>query len=312
MRIGFIGAGIIGGGLARRALVEGHEVSVCDLRPEIREALGKEGAQVFEAAAQLGPQCDYIVLSLPLTEHVEAACYGPQGILSTMRKGSVLIDMSSTPPDDMKKLGEAVHAKGGWAIDAPLCPSQNRDMEMRPLPDSVQVLNNGGRAALAGNLQFFVGGPKEDVEKAKPVLDLLGVQHYHLGPWGSGRLVKLLHNGINITALAAIAEAAVIVKRHGLDVAAVIEALSTSLAASTMMSVHGKQNIARQYFPLGLYPMSFSEKDTRYAIDCGKAVGVTAGVMGATNALFQRALQSPWKEHYFATVFKVIEDESRE
>ncbi len=284
---------------------------MCDLRPEIRDAFSKEGARVVQSASELCPVCDYIVLSLPLTEDVEAACFGPKGVLEYLRPGTVVVDTSSTPPEDMKKLGEAVRAKGGWAVDAPLCPSQNRELQMREMPKSATVLNNGGQAALAGNLQFFVGGDKVDVEMAKPVLELLGVQYYHLGPWGSGKLVKLVHNGINITALAAISEAAVIAKRSGLDVANVIEALSTSLAASTMMSVHGKQNIAKQYFPLGLYPMSFSEKDTRYAIECGEAVGVTASVMGATNSLYQRALKSPWKDHYCATIFKVIEDEAR-
>jgi len=305
-RIGHIGAGVMGGGMARRALATGNQVSVCDLRAEIREDFARLGARVVNSAAGLGALCDVVVLSLPRAEDVEAACFGPDGLVASLRPGTVVIDASSTPPEGMERLNEAVRARGARVVDAPLCPSQNRELRHRPNPPGSEHLNAGGRAACAGNLCFFVGGAPEDVAAARPVLDLLGIQSHHVGPLGAGKLVKLLHNAINITALAAISETMVVAERSGLDVAVVVDALITSLADSAMLRNQGRDYIAARKFPKGLYPLPFSEKDVAYALRAAHQVGLTPTVIGATHALYARACASPWRDYYNPAIFRFI------
>jgi 2-hydroxy-3-oxopropionate reductase len=309
-RIGFIGAGVMGGGMARRAMADGHEVSVCDLRAEVREAFAKEGARVVQSADELGSVCDHIVLSLPRNEDVEAACFGTGGLMGSLRAGSTIIDTSSTLPEAMQKLVEAARARGARVVDAPLCPSLDASIPRRPAPEFTSSLNEGGRTAASGNLCFFVGGEAEDVAAARPVLEVLGLQINHVGPHGAGKLVKLLHNAINITALSVISETMLIAERSGLDIALVVKALTGSLADSQMLRTQGRDYIAAKKFPMGLYPLTFSEKDSRYALECGQAVGVRASVLSAAHSLFERASASSWRAHYNPTIFRFIEDES--
>ncbi len=310
LRIGVIGTGVIGGGMVRRALAEGHEVGVFDLRAEVLEELAAVGARPASSSADLAAHCDTVVISLPRAEDVEKACFAAAGLLEGLRPGMVVIDSSTTPPAGMEKLRQAVTARGAHLIDAPLCPSQNRELQFRPIPTRPGSFNAAGYASEAGNLCFFVGGDTADVALARPVLEVLGLEFHHVGPLGSGKLVKLLHNAINITALAAISEAMLVAKRNDLDLRVVTEALMTSLADSAMLRQQGRKFIAEQHFPKGLFPLHFSVKDLGYALDCARAVGVVPSVTGATHALYTRAAASPYGDYYNPAIFRFIEDEA--
>ena len=97
LRIGVIGAGVIGGGMVRRALAEGHEVGVFDLRAEVLEELAAVGARPASSSADLAAHCDTVVISLPRAEDVEKACFAAAGLLEGLRPGMVVIDSSTTP-----------------------------------------------------------------------------------------------------------------------------------------------------------------------------------------------------------------------
>lgn len=310
MRIGIIGIGVIGGGMARRALAEGHAVMVHDLRSEVVAELVAVGAVAAGSGKALAAASDFIVASLPRAEDVDSAFHAANGLLEGLREGAVVIETSSTPPAGIERLHQAVAKRGARLVDAPLCPSQSRELRHRPEPAAAAALNAGARAAWSGNLCFFAGGDAADVAAARPVLDLLGLQTHHVGPLGAGKLVKLLHNAINLTALAAIAETMVVAKRSGLDLRVVIEALTTSLADSAMLRTQGRDFIAAQHFPRGLFPLHYSVKDLGYALDCARAVGVTPGVTTASHALFTRAALSPYGDYYNPAVYRFIEDEA--
>lgn len=310
LAIGFIGVGVIGGGMARRALAEGHRAAVHDLRRDVVDELAKAGAIPCASAREVAARSDYVVVSLPRREDVHSAFFGANGLLEGLRAGSVVIETSSIPPEGIGEFAEAVKARGARMIDAPLCPSQSRERPHRPVPASAAASNAAGHAAQAGNFCFFAGGDAADVAAARPVLDLLGIETHHVGPLGAGKLVKLLHNAINITALAAIAETMVVAKRSGLDIKVVTDALTTSLADSAMLRIQGRGYIAAQHFPKGLFPLPFSEKDLAYALECAQKVGVTPTVIGATHDLYARAVQSKYREYYNPAIFRFIEDEA--
>lgn len=310
MRIGFLGTGVIGGGMARRALAVGNTVGVFDLSADVIARLSADGAKPAPSARELAAGSDVVVLCLPRAEDVDAACQGDDGLLAGLRPGTLVIDSSSTPPERAVALQSAVVARGGHFIDAPLCPSQNREVVHRPVPEPATGLNAGARAAWAGNLCFFVGGSDEDVARGRPVLEILGIEWHHVGPVGAGKLVKLLHNAINITALAAISETMVVAKRSGLDVKVVIDALTTSLADSAMLRTQGRDFIAKQHFPRGLFPLHYSLKDLQYAMDSARAVGVRPTVTAATHALYGRAAKTSWGDYYNPAIFRFIEEES--
>jgi 3-hydroxyisobutyrate dehydrogenase-like beta-hydroxyacid dehydrogenase len=306
-----LGVGVIGGGRTRRALAAGVEARVRDLNEQACAAQIMAGARRVDSAAELARQCDHIVICLPRNEDIEAACQGQDGLLAGLRPGTIVIDTSSTTPDSARTLGEAVRQRNSRLIDAPLCPSQNDQLIHRTIPPEAMDLNAGGRAAWAGNLCFFVGGEPGDVAAAEPVLRLLGIEWHHVGPLGAGKLVKLLHNAINISALAVMSEALLVAGRHGLDLACVVGALVTSLADSAMLRTQGRDFIAASRFPKGLFPLHFSEKDLGYALAEAQAVGVAPTVIGATHRLYAEAAQSRWRNHYNPAIFRFLEDRAK-
>ena len=314
MRIGFVGTGVIGGGMARRALAAGHQVAVHDLRADIVAEHAAAGAATPGSGKSLASISDFVVLSLPRAGDVEQAMHAPEGVVAGLLPGSIVIDASSVPPEGIDAARLAVKARGASLIDAPLCPSQDRDRAIRPVPAQAVALNAGARAAWSGNLCFFAGGDAADIAAATPVFDLLGVQAHHVGPLGSGRLVKLLHNAINLTALAVIAETMVVARRSGLDVRAVIDALTGSLADSAMLRTQGRDYIAQGHFPRGLFPLHYSVKDLGYALECARAAGVvpgvSLGVTSAAHALFSRASQSAYGDYYNPAIYKYIDEEA--
>ena len=296
--------------MARRALAEGHAVCVYDLRAEAVSALAALGAKAAANAREVAAASDFIVVSLPLREDVEAAFHGNDGLLEGLRAGAMVIETSTIPADGLPALHAAVVARGARLIDAPLCPSMNRDIAHRAPPAGTDATNAAGKAAAAGDFCFFAGGADADVAAAMPVLDLLGLETHHVGALGAGKLVKLMHNAINITALAVISETMVIAKRSGLDVARVVNALTTSLADSAMLRAQGRDYIAAGKFPRGLFPLPFSHKDLGYALGCARAVGVAPGVITATHALYGRAVQSPWRDYYNPAIYRFIDEEA--
>lgn len=309
--IGFIGNGVVGGGMARRALACGMQVVVHDLRAEAMQAIVTEGegrARAVSSNAEVAASSTCIVVSLPRREDVVAAFCAPGGLIEGLQPGTLVIETSTVPPEVLPELLEAVEARGSMLIDAPLCPSQNQTLTHRPIPHIEGAANAAMRAARAGNLCFFVGGSDAAFAAARPVLDMLGIESHHVGPVGAGKTVKLIHNAINLTELAVIAEMLLVAKRAGLDLMKVVDTLSTSLADSAMLRAQGRDFIARQHFPKGLFPLPFSVKDLDYGLELAAANGVSPKVAGAAYLLFSEAAQTRWGEYYNPAIFRYLEE----
>ena len=123
MRIGFVGTGVIGGGMARRALAAGHQVAVHDLRADIVAELVAAGAVAPGSGKSLASVSDFVVLSLPKAEEVGQAMHAADGVVEGLCQGGVVIDASSVPPEGIETTRLAVKDQSASLIDAPLCPS---------------------------------------------------------------------------------------------------------------------------------------------------------------------------------------------
>ena len=210
--IAFIGLGNMGGPMAANLLKAGRALHVFDLVPAAVDAAVQAGATAAASAAEAVRDADIVISMLPASRHVEGLYLGENGLLKAIPDGALLIDSSTIAPASAKKVAEAAAARGLAMIDAPV--------------------SGGTAGAAAGTLTFIVGGPSEALERARPILQAMGRNIFHMGGPGAGQVAKLCNNMALGVIMAATGEAIALGTAHGLDPAT----LSQMMAVSTSRS----------------------------------------------------------------------------
>lgn len=195
-KIGFIGLGIMGSPMAVNLVRAGHQVTGWNRTPEKTAPLVAAGGRAAGTIAEAVRDAEFVLTMLPAGPQVEAVAYGPDGILSNVRPGTLLIDHSSISPETSRTLGAKAKAKeyGERVLDAPL---------------------SGGEAgAVEAVLSLMVGGDVDDFLVARPVLEAMGSTMVHCGPHGAGQTVKAANQMIVAVNLQACASPASTWLRH--------------------------------------------------------------------------------------------------
>ncbi|MBN7138385.1 3-hydroxyisobutyrate dehydrogenase [Lysobacter enzymogenes] len=208
-RIAFIGLGHMGGPMAANLLKAGHELCVFDLVPAAVEAAVSFGARAAADAAEAVRGAEAVISMLPASRHVEGLYLGDGGLLAQLAPDALAIDCSTIAPASAQKVAAAAAARGIAMIDAPV--------------------SGGTAGAAAGTLTFIVGGEAAALERARPLLDAMGRNVFHMGASGAGQVAKLCNNMALGVIMAATGEALALGAAHGLDPAA----LSKMMAVST-------------------------------------------------------------------------------
>ena len=196
--IGFIGLGLMGAAMVSRLQDLGYSMSICAniSRTNIDAAVAR-GACEVDTARQVAAASDIIMLCMDTTASVEARMRGPEGVISGLSAGKIVIDFGTSLPASTRALGVEVAATGAQYLDAPLgrTPAHARD----------------------GALNIMAPGEKNAFAAAKPVLQDLGENVFHLGDLGSGHTIKLINNFFGMTVANAMAEAFAIADRTNID-----------------------------------------------------------------------------------------------
>ena len=208
VRIGFIGLGNVGGKLAGSLLHHGVALTVRDLNDELVTTFVAGGAQRAACARSMMDQVDLVITCLPSPAASSAVLEGPDGVIAGLKPGQIWLEMSTTDPAEVKRLGALIEAKGGFALDCPV--------------------SGGCHRAATGNISIFAGGSRAVFEKVLPVLGILGRQILHTGPLGSASALKVVTNYLCTVHLAALAEALTVCKVAGLDMNTAFEAIRIS------------------------------------------------------------------------------------
>lgn len=258
MKIGFIGVGAMGGGLARNLIRAGKAVKVYDLNPEMVQktlAAGSSG-EAAQSAADLAA-CDVVFTSLPLPVHLETVMLGDAGLLSKMRAGAVYIDVSTIDPGTARKLEAAARALGIGFLACPLgkTPAQAETAE-EPI---------------------FVGGDRDVYLKVQDLLEIIGNPVTYLGKVDASCAVKLISNLIGMTNLAVMAEGLRIGESAGLDVKLLLELLGDTGAKSFQMDVRGPWIAQGDFKPR--FGLDLALKDVRLGVEMADAWGNGAETM---------------------------------
>jgi 2-hydroxy-3-oxopropionate reductase len=255
--LGFIGLGVMGKPMAKHLVAKGHRVIVHSRSRGPVDELVAAGATAGSTAADVARQADIVITMLPDTADVELVLTGPDGVVSGMKKGAIIVDMSSISPVATKRLAAVVASKGGTLLDAPV--------------------SGGEIGAVNATLSIMAGGDAAAFARVKPILECMGnperIVHIGAEP-GSGQVCKVCNQVAIGGALAGVSEAFAIARKSGVDPALVRQALLGGFAASRVLEVHGERMLKDNYAPG--FRTKLYQKDLRIANETAGANNVAA------------------------------------
>ena len=288
--IGFIGLGVMGEAMCRNLAQKGAwKVVAFDQKIEPLERLRADGVGVATSLRSLAQAADVIIMCLPGGREVEIVTLGASGLVSMMRPGQTLIDMSTAPPALMRKIAAELAAKGAGFADAPIARTR--------------------RAAADGTLSIMVGGTPETLARIKPILDTMGNEITHCGDVGAGQVVKLMNNMVLFETTMALAEAISIAEANGVDGRLLFETMSKGSADSFALRNHGMKHMLPEDYPEGAFSVRYAQKDLSYARDLAKAAGIKARGADLVATLFDEAIASGDGDRYTPVIRKLMKDE---
>ena len=255
MDIGFIGLGVMGRPMAKHLLAKGHRLVVHNRSRPAVDDLVAAGAQSAGSPAEVARQSDIVITMLPDTPDVERVLVGEAGVVTGLRPGAIVIDMSSISPAAAARLAATVQAHGGTMLDAPV--------------------SGGEIGAINASLSIMVGGDPGAFARVRDVLACMGhadrIVHIGATP-GSGQICKVCNQVAIGGALAGVGEALAIARTAGVDAARVRQALLGGFAASRVLEVHGERILTGNYTPG--FRTKLYQKDLRIAAETAAALGV--------------------------------------
>jgi 3-hydroxyisobutyrate dehydrogenase len=257
----------MGAGMAGRLLHAGHQVTVWNRSRDRAEPFAEQGARVAATPREAAARADVIIAMVADDDASREIWLGDEGAFTSARAGTVIIESSTLTPSWIRELAAAAKERGYEFIDAPVTGSR------------VQ--------AASGELLFLVGGEAATLDKVRDVLNAMGRGIVHLGPVGSGALVKLVNNFVCGVQVAALAEALALIERSGLERERALGILLDGAPGSPLVKAVSQRMINRDYtvfFRLGLMA-----KDLTYARGEGEQHGVALDTAGAALQAFERA-----------------------
>ena len=264
--VAVLGIGLMGFPIARRLCEAGISVRAWNRSHSKAERLLPFGAVVCTSAAEAVASADLVITLLENGEVVEAVLFDP-ATFGALRAGTLVVDMSS------------------------ILPAQARDHAARLASRSVQHLDapvSGGTVgAEQGTLAIMAGGDSAAVERARPVLEMLG-RLTHVGPSGAGQLAKLANQMIVGITIGAVAEALLMCEKGGADMARVRQAITGGFADSRILALHGERMVQRDFTKRAA--MTVQLKDMRNALHTAQGMGFDAPVTTLFEQLFAQAI----------------------
>jgi 2-hydroxy-3-oxopropionate reductase len=229
--IGFIGLGIMGKPMARNLAKAGYHLVLHNRSREAVDELLAEipGSRAAETPAAVASLADIVIMMVPDSPDVREVVFGLGGLIETVTSKSLVIDMSTIATSTALDVHDAVTAKGGAFLDAPV--------------------SGGDKGAIAGTLSIMVGGSEKAFKRALPVFEAMGKTIVHVGGPGSGQTVKSCNQIAVAVNIAGLSEALVFGAKAGVDPAKVLEVLGGGLANSRVLETRGPGMIKDEFVP---------------------------------------------------------------
>ncbi|MBI5948850.1 MAG: NAD(P)-dependent oxidoreductase [Chloroflexi bacterium] len=240
-RVGFVGLGIMGAPMAANLLKAGFALTVWNRTPSRMEPLTKAGAAAADSPAGVAAASEVTITCVSDSADVEEVMLGPGGVIEGAPVGSIAIDCSTIAPPVARGVHDALAARGVAMLDAPV--------------------SGGDAGAKAGTLAIMVGGDERVFERCRPIFEAMGKTIVHVGPAGSGQVVKACNQVAGGLNLLAMAEAIALARGAGVDPAKMLEVVSSGAAGSWMLANLGPRAIRGDFAPG--FMVELMQKDLR-------------------------------------------------
>jgi 3-hydroxyisobutyrate dehydrogenase-like beta-hydroxyacid dehydrogenase len=267
--IGFIGLGLMGQPMALNLIKAGHKLAVFNRTRSKAEPLEKAGARVASSPADAARDADVVMSIVSDTAAMEEVILSKGGAIETLRTGVILIDCSTISPTISRKLACHAAGKGAQMLDAPVTGSKH--------------------GAEKGELTFMIGGERATLDRAMPILQVLGKKHIYCGLNGSGLAAKLAQNVIQAAMVEVFCEGFVLAAKAGVPPRTMFEIIQSSMARAALTDFKAPFIFRGDFTPY--FPLKLMHKDLQLAIEaaytqnvCLPATAVVKEVYGAAKA----------------------------
>ncbi|OYT87572.1 MAG: 3-hydroxyisobutyrate dehydrogenase [Burkholderiales bacterium PBB6] len=284
-KVGVIGLGAMGSGMAGSLRRAGHEVFVCDARPGAAEAFARDGGVACANPAELARQCSAIVSVVVNAQQTEAVLFGDNGAAAAMHAGSVFIMCSTVDPNWSIALEGRLEALGLHYIDAPI--------------------SGGAAKAASGEMTMMTAGKPTAYAACEGLLEAMAAKVYRLGATaGNGSKVKIINQLLAGVHIAAAAEAMALGLREGVDAAALYEVITHSAGNSWMFENRMAHVLKADYTPLSA--VDIFVKDLGLVLDTARASKFPLPLASTAHQMFMQASTAGFAREDDSAVIKIF------
>jgi 3-hydroxyisobutyrate dehydrogenase-like beta-hydroxyacid dehydrogenase len=277
----------MGNPIARHLINAGHDVTVHDLRQEATANLVEVGATWAEHPQALAERSDVVFTSLPGPPEVDMAVLGENGLLGGLKPGSIHVDLSSNLPSAVQRLSRIEGAQGVGFLDAPL--------------------SGMATGAEAGTLTIFVGGEEKTLADVKPLLEAFGKNIFHVGPIGSGNILKLTNNMIIHASNLIVQEALAIGVKAGIDAERLYEIWNVS---SSSRWVQGIPRLLERDWDNPSFTLALTAKDVGLCVEAARELQVPTTMASAASQVYIRSMAKGLGPKLMLATLQTIEEEA--
>jgi 2-hydroxy-3-oxopropionate reductase len=268
-RAGVIGLGVMGQAMARRILAGGLPLVVsARSRGPVNDLCGR-GAVALGSDAAIASESDVCIVIVPDDPDLERVVLDQEGVLEGAHPGLVVIAMGTHAPSAMRPLADTLAQRGADFLDAPV--------------------SGGDIGAREGTLSIMVGGDAEVLERAMPVLELLGRTITHVGPVGAGQVAKACNQLVVGSHIQAVAEAYALARASGVDPARVLGAIAQGLGGSVVLDRYADRMIQGRFDPGGR--ASLHAKDARIVMRLAREAELDLPAFAAVADAFEELVR---------------------
>lgn len=293
-KVGFIGLGNMGSGMAHNILKAGHDLTVFDLSEAAVADLVGQGAKAAVSAVEAVSSMDAVITMLPAGKHVKSVYLGAEGIISAARPGTIMMDCSTIDLDSAREVITAASEAGMLMVDAPV--------------------SGGVAAASGGTLTFMVGGTENAFAAAQPFLENMGANIIHAGKAGAGQAAKICNNMMLATQMISVSEAFVLAEKLGLEADKLFEISSKasgqcwSLTSYCPVPGPVPTSPANNDYKAG-FAAAMMLKDLRLAQESAVKVGANTPLGALSKELYSRFSDQSADDMDFSGIINMIRQE---
>ena len=282
--LGYVGLGVMGGGVAKRLLDAGHSVTGWNRTQEKASWLLDAGMQWGDSPRDVAERSEIVFTMVTNTAAVRAVTDGPDGIIAGLRPGTIYVDMSTASPANTRALAERVADVGAHMLDA-------------PVSGSVITLEQG-------KLSVMVGGDSSTFDRAKPLLDDVGPRVTHVGGNGLALSMKIAINLSLAVQMLAFSEGVLLAEKAGIPRETAVDVMTHSVIGSPMVQYRGPMvlNMPDEAW----FDVDMMQKDLNLALELGRELDVPLPTTAVTNELLTAARAMGLREKDFAVLFDVL------